>query len=225
MIWPACRKALQIAGFAVGLFTVTSPSSAKDATYCVTCTGPDQTYRCRVDAGGSKPSDALKLYCVIRTAKEGHHGSCSAVRGSACNGIEKVYSYDGPLPDDLASDPRVKKLQNKIEREKKAFEKPKGDTDTLVGLTGRAVRNARDRLGGSSEPDDQPLPQEPLPPSETPVPPASKEAQATIPEAAEPETGERTASGVGGFARKSYRCVLSLFRNCSGEPASAEGVQ
>ncbi|MEE9590779.1 MAG: hypothetical protein V3V97_22490, partial [Hyphomicrobiaceae bacterium] len=99
MIWPACRKALQIAGFAVGLFTVASPSSAKDATYCVTCTGPDQTYRCRVDAGGSKPSDALKLYCVIRTAKEGGHGSCSAVRGSACNGIEKVYSYDGPLPD------------------------------------------------------------------------------------------------------------------------------
>src|SRR5262245_52652235 len=60
-----------------------------DATYCVTCKNPDQTYRCRVSAGGAKPNDALKLYCVIRTAKEGNHASCSAVSGANCNGNEK----------------------------------------------------------------------------------------------------------------------------------------
>jgi len=198
MSLPACSKALLVAGLAVGLLTVASPSSAKEATYCVTCTGPDQTYLCRVDAGGAKASDALKLYCVIRTAKEGGHASCSAVHGSSCNGIEKVYSYDGPLPDDIASG--VKKFQKKIERENKTFEKP-GETDTLVGLTGRAVRNARDRLGGSSQPADQPLPQE----AQAPAPPAPQETQA--------------AESKPGFARRSYRCMMSLFRNCSGEGA------
>jgi hypothetical protein len=210
MTVPAYRKALQFAAFSVAFLTVAWPATAKEAAYCVTCTGPNQTYLCRVDAGGSKPSDALKLYCVIRTAKEGGHASCSAVRGSNCNGIEKVYD----IPNDLMSDPRVKKLQNKIEREKKTFEKPKGETDTLVGLTGRAVRNARDRLGGSSDAADQPLPQESLPPNETPAPPASQSAQATVPE--EPEVG---------FARRSYRCVLSLFRNCRGGSESTDELR
>jgi len=209
MIGRAYRKNLQIACFAVGLFAAASPSSAKEATYCITCTGPDQTYLCRVDAGGAKPSDALKLYCVIRTAKEGRHASCSAVHGSSCNGIEKVYSYDGPLPEDLASDPRVQKLQKKLKQENKTFEKP-GETDTLVGLTGRAVRNARDRLGGSSAPDPQPLPQKPLPQSETQAP--SQNAQAAVPQA-------EAAESEPGFARRSYRCMMSLFRNCSGEDA------
>ncbi len=209
MIVPAYRKTLQLACLTVGLFAVALPSSAKEATYCVTCTGPDQTYLCRVDAGGAKPSDALKLYCVIRTAKEGHHASCSAVHGTSCNGIEKVYSYDGPLPEDLASDPSVQKLQKKLEQENKTFEKP-GETDTLVGLTGRAVRNARDRFGGSSEPTDQPLPRKPV--SERQVPPASQNAQATVPEA-------EAADSRPGFARRSYRCMMSLFRNCSGEGA------
>lgn len=199
MTFPACRKVVQFLGLTVAFLTVAWPASAKEAAYCVTCKGPNQTYLCRVDAGGSKPSDALKLYCVIRTAKEGGHASCSAVRGSDCNGIEKVYD----IPNDLMSDPRVKKLQNKIEREKKTFEQPKDETDTLVGLTGRAVRNAQDRLGGSSEPADQPLPQEALPPNETPAPPASQNAQATE---SEP-----------GFARRSYRCMMSLFRDCRGE--------
>jgi hypothetical protein len=215
----ACRKALQFAGFAVALITFGSPSSAEEATYCVTCTGPDQTYLCRVDAGGAKPSDALKLYCVIRTAKEGHHASCSAVHGSACNGIEKVYHYDGPLPDDLLSDQRIKKLQNKIKEDKKAFEKPKS-SDTLVGITGRAVRNARDRFGGSSKPADQP---QPLPKTEAAVPHASQNAQAAPPNTT--EASEHTSSGVSGFARKSYRCMMSLFRNCSGDPESADGSQ
>jgi hypothetical protein len=208
MIVPVYRKALKLACLALGLLAAASPSSAKGATYCVTCTGPDQTYLCRVNAGGAKPSDALKLYCVIRTAKEGHHASCSAVHRTSCNGIEKVYSYDGPLPEDLASDPRVQNLQKKLEQENKTFEKP-GETDTLVGLTGRAVRNARDRLGGSSEPADRPLP-----PGEAPAPQSADANTAAVSGTTEANAAERP-----GFARRSYRCMMSLFRNCSGEGA------
>jgi hypothetical protein len=221
MPWLACRKAPRLAVLAACFFVCTaSPAFAEEARYCVTCTNPDQTYLCRVTAGGSKPSDALKLYCVIRTAKEGHHGSCSAVRSSACNGVEKVYSYDGPIPEDLASDARIKSLQNKIEEEQKAFEKPKGDgPDTLVELTGRAVsasrqrwRNARGALGGSSQPTDQSLPEEAPSPDRTPAPLAAEETPEAIPDTAQANAGERP-----GLARRSYRCVVSLFRNCRGE--------
>jgi hypothetical protein len=223
------------AAFAASLFACATPAAlAGEASYCITCTGPDQTYVCRVAAGGSKPSDALKLYCVIRTAKEGHHASCSAERASAsCNGVEKVYSYDGPMPEDFAADPRVKALTDKIEQNQKAFEKPKGDgPKTLVELTGRAVsasrqgwRNARSRLGGSSQPADQSIPDEPVANDQSPVPLTAEEMQADIPDEDRPNRMQRASSAVGGFARKSYRCVLSLFRNCRGETAGADELR
>jgi hypothetical protein len=181
-----------------------------DATYCVTCKNPDQTYVCRVSAGGGKPNDALKLYCVIRTAKEGNHASCSAVSSANCNGIEKVYSYDGPMPEDFASDARVKKLKEKIQHEQKAFEKPKSDApDTLVELTGRARErwlNGRDSLRGPEAPTN-----ESLPPSEGQTLQGTDASTAASPAATE-ANAERP-----GFARRSYRCVMSLFRNCSGD--------
>lgn len=216
---PARRNASTLAALAA-CFSVWAASTAlaEDARYCVTCTNPDQTYVCRVTDGGSKPSDALKLYCVIRTAKEGHHASCSAVRTAACDGVEKVYSYDGPMPEDLGADPRIKSVQEKIQQEQKAFDKPKGDgSDTLVELTGRAVsasrqrlRNARSALGGSDDATDPPLPEEGAP--------------AAAPEATQVSAGEDTGTSRPGFARRSYRCVISLFRNCRGNPAEAEPV-
>jgi hypothetical protein len=202
---PACRTYL--APIAAGLLASTAaPSLSADATYCVTCKNPDQTYLCRVSAGGAKPNDAFKLYCVMRTAKEGNHASCSAVSGANCNGIEKVYSYDGPLPEGFAADARIKKFKEKIQHEQKAFEKPKTDApDTLVELTGRARdrwRHARGSLTGS-----EPSAAESLPPSED-----TGASLAASPAATEANAGERP-----GFARRSYRCVMSLFRNCSGD--------
>lgn len=234
MIWQLCPKAPLYGAFAASLFVAAVPAMAGEAAYCVTCTGPDQTYVCRITAGGSKPSDALKLYCVIRTAKEGHHASCSAERSSpACNGVEKVYSYDGPIPPDIASDPRIKNFTDKIDQNQKAFEKPKGDQpETLVELGGRAVsasrqglRNARSRLGGSSQEVDQPLPEEPLPLDQSPAPLAAESSPIASPEESHPSRAQRASSAVGGFARKSYRCVLSLFRNCSGETADGDTLR
>ena len=146
--------------------------------------------------------------------------------------MEKVYSYDGPIPEDLASDARIKSLQTKIEEEQKAFEKPKGDgPDTLVELTGRAVsasrqrwRNARGALGGSSQPADQSLPEEAPSPDRTPAPLAAEETPEAIPDTAQANVAQRSGNAVGGFARKSYRCVLSLFRKCREDPAGADTV-
>src|SRR3990170_7876841 len=196
MAWLFRQRPLSHVAFAAGLIVCAAPFAlAGEASYCVTCTNPDQTYVCRVTAGGSKPSDALKLYCVIRTAKEGHHASCSAERSSpACNGVEKVYSYDGPIPPDIAADPRVKHFTDKVEHDRQAFEKPKGKAPkTLVELGGRAVsasrqglRNARSALGGSSEQDHQPLAGEPLPPDQSPAPLAALSSPAGNPDAPRP---------------------------------------
>ncbi len=205
-------------------------AQAGEASYCVTCSGPDQVYRCRVTGEGSKPSDALKLYCVIRTAKEGHHASCSAENATpACSGAEKVYAYDGPtIPDDLAEDPRVKSLMKKVEHDQKAFAKPKdGEApQTMVELTGRAysasrqgLRNARSALGGGSSDAPQPLPASP------PSTGNGDSAAAATPEANSPSRMQRASAAMGSAARKSYRCLRSLFRNCSGETASGSTVQ
>jgi hypothetical protein len=231
--------ALWLAVCATGLLLAApQPAQAADASYCVTCKNPEQTYLCRVNAGGAKAGDALKLYCVIRTAKEGGHSSCSAERAShGCSGVEKVYSYDGPLPEDLASDPRIKKFTDKIERERKTFDPPQrgNQPKTFVEMTGRAVnasrqglRNARSRFGGSSEEVHQSLPEppltydQPLPHDQAPAPLAAESAPPPIPEVSQPNRAQRASSAVGGFARKSYRCVASLFRRCSEEEPVAD---
>ena len=250
------------AGFAACAGLPAGPAVAGEVAYCVTCTGPDQTYLCKVVGEGSRPNDALKLYCIIRTAKEGNHASCKAKRDiEGCVGQAKVYSYEGPsLPAEIASDPRAKKIMGKLAREQKKFEKPKGEgPQTLVELTGRALgssrrglRNAREAITGSNEetkasPETTastapPSPQvsAPAPQAAAPAPHASAPAQTTpplqttaaLPEqlpaiaapAAKPPSPsrmQRASSAVASFARKSYHCMWSLFRNCSGEPAKS----
>jgi hypothetical protein len=230
MTWHVGPRTCALAAVAASLVLCTaSTSRAGEARYCVTCKNPDQTYVCKVSAGGARPSDALKLYCIIRTAKEGHHATCSAEReSSACNGVEKIYSYDGPLPEDLAADPRIKNLTDRIRQEQKVFDKPEGGDapKTLVELTGRAVsasrrglRNARSALGGSPQSTDQSPQAAPLPSDQSPVPLAGDAPAEALPadsaDASQPNRVKRAGSAVGGFARKGYRCVLSLFRNCS----------
>jgi hypothetical protein len=224
-----CPAQRWLTAFAAGFVACAIPQAfAGDASYCVTCKNPDQTYVCRVTGEEATPSDALKLYCVIRTAKEGNHASCSAQRSDAgCHGIEKVYAYDGPsIPADIMSDPRVEQFADRVQQEQREFEKPKGQApQTLVELTGRAVsasrqgwRNARERLGGSSD-AQQPLPVSP----ETSG--AQAAAAAETPATPHRNRAQRASSAVGSFARKSYHCLRSLFRHCSGETASGQPIQ
>ena len=234
MPWPAFRTTLSRAAIAAGFVVCGMPlARAEQASYCVTCKNPDQSYVCKVDAGGLKASDALKLYCIIRIAKEGHHASCAAEgNSSACHGVEKVYSYDGAIPPDIASDPRVKHFVNKLQRDQQTFDdKPQGDAPkTLVELTGRAVsasrkglRNARSALGGSSA--DQPLPSGESLPSGQSTASVAGNVPSQSPDAPHLNRMQRAGSAVSGLARKSYHCVLSLFRNCSGDSADGGSVQ
>ena len=241
-----CPRPFLSAALAAGVFACVSPALAADADYCVTCKNPDQTYRCRVQGVGSRPSDALKLYCVIRTAKEGNHASCKAAAASdACGGLVKVYNYEGPaLPSGLTADPRVRELKQRVEQDRRTFDKPDqgGAPKTLFELDGRAVdasakglRNARSALGGSSSDDPKPVAPRPAaaPPVAKTAPPAPPPSTASLPPpkptAVAPVHAKSTAAGTQvkqaaqgnssrpSFARRSYNCVLSFFRHCSGE--------
>jgi len=204
---PILTAALVVAAF--GFIAPTAQAASAD--YCITCKNPDETYRCRVTGSGAKPSDALKLYCVIRTAKEGNHASCSAKKATAaCVGLVKVYTYDGPtLPQGVTSDPRVRELNRKIERDRQTFQEPEGaEPKSLFELGGRAVdasrkglRNAGSAIGlGSSDSGTAP--------QAAPAPPPR---QAAPPAPAPTKPARRS------FARRSYDCMLSLFRDCGGE--------
>jgi hypothetical protein len=256
MGWPVhVGKCLQAAGLAAALACLASAASADEASYCVTCANPNQTYRCRVVGDGAGVSDAAKLYCIIRTAKEGHHSSCSAESKTAnCPGIEKVYTYDGPsIPAEIASDPRVKSLAGRIAHDQQAFAKPQtgGAPKTLFELGGRAVnasrdswRNARARIGGTEQEQAAPSASQPPLPLNAPASAAAnnaaaasnqvqapKAAASTAPLAAAPPSAssqnrmQRASSAVGSFARKSMRCMRSLFRDCSEDGTGSQTLQ
>jgi hypothetical protein len=191
---------------AAAILAVASPGNTASSDYCVTCQGPDETYRCRVTGSGAKAHDALKLYCVIRTAKEGNHASCKAQKATAgCVGLVKVYTYDGPALDALMGDPHVRELKQRLQKDQRDFAEPQGDgPSSLFELGGRAMnasrrglKNAGSAIGlGSS--DEQP----------TSAPAAAQSRPAPTP--AEPRESQS-------FVRRSYDCVLSFFRDCGGD--------
>ena len=201
---------LAAACFAV-LVSVTSmaqPPAAHAASvdFCVTCKNPDAAYRCRVQGSGATQSDALKLYCVVRTAKEGGHASCSAKKaGAGCDGVVKVYQYDGPaLPSNAPSEQRLRNLNERVERENRAFEGTKGEQPkSLIELGGRAydaskrgLKNAGSAIGlGGGEA-------------------AAKHQAATPPP---PPATQNAAPPRKNFARRSFDCMMSLFRECGNE--------
>jgi hypothetical protein len=235
-----------VVSLSAGVFFGPGASLAADGRYCVTCTGPDQTYLCRIAGSDVPPNDAMKLYCIVRTAKEGGHASCSAKNDSGnCPGIEKVYAYDGPS---LPAPPVQVQGEDIPMNVDEAFE-PKtreGAPKTLVEATGRAysasrrgIRNVRARFGRDGEEEQAALPggvsHDGLPASSAPhgslpeLPAGSPSPLTPLPSSMTPGSAEeavppdepgrirRSAQNVGTFAKKSYRCVRSLFFKCRSE--------
>lgn len=219
------------------LLSTLSGVEAGEAAYCVICKGPDQTYLCRVNGETISRNDAVKLYCVERTAKDGGHASCGARDASAgCNGIEKTYSYNGPdIPGGLAEDPRVKTLMDRVQKEQKAFDKE--DRKSLVEVTGQAVsasrrgiRNMRASIAGRDEPEQSaplasapaaglaaqdPLPE--LPRGTAPAVPLSAAEDPSVSSAAMPPAESAAPPERKSRVKSIARCVRSLFRRCGSD--------
>ena len=193
-----------LALFGMGVAAIASaiptPSKAGVAEFCVACKSPNASYRCRLEGSGVTQSDAFKLYCVVRTSKEGNHASCAAKTNPKCAGVVKVYTYDGPaLPGSVTGDPDLRVLNERVERENRAFEEDSSDKpNSLFELGGRAYDASRRGLQGAGAAiglgagaQDQE--------TATPPPPPAVE---------EPEQPRKN------FARRSWDCMVSMFREC-----------
>lgn len=189
-------------GIAIAAIATAIPTSvnASVAEFCVTCKTPNASYRCRLEGSGVTQSDAFKLYCVVRTSKEGNHAACTAKTNRKCAGVVKVYTYDGPtLPGNITSDPRLRELNERVQRENRAFEEDHSDKpNSLFELGGRAYDASRRGLQGAGAAigigagaQDQE--------TATPPPPLAAE---------EPEKPRKN------FARRSWDCMVSMFREC-----------
>ncbi len=84
---------------AAGLALICLGAAARAAEYCVSCTGPDAAYRCKIEGTPDGPGEdpRAQLLCIRQLAESGAHESCSVVRKSSypCPGELKVIA--GPV--------------------------------------------------------------------------------------------------------------------------------
>jgi len=83
--------------------------------YCVSCSGPQRTYRCSVAGPGAIGSEAAhSLYCIQQLAKDGGHATCGLRRAETgpCDGVPKILLLHqgdslavGPAPPPLVASP------------------------------------------------------------------------------------------------------------------------
>jgi hypothetical protein len=182
-------------GFALAI-TPDAAANAGDTTFCVTCTEPAQTYTCTVKTPEAYPgARALRLYCMVRTAKDGNHKTCGAKlsAASACSGAPKTYTYKGPaIPSALQS--KAEKFLKKSQTGADAAGDSDDDKpDTVVKMTTRAVKSSREGLStaGSGVRD------------------ATRGTTKRVGSAV-----RGAGAGVGNAAKTTYNCITSLFRDC-----------
>jgi hypothetical protein len=125
-----CRLAILGAALAGQIVIGISSSRAGEAAYCLSCTGPDKTYLCKVTGENATHSDVVRVYCIVRTLKKGKHDSCVVIGSpEKCPGVVRTFKYRGPtVPAGLADSPRVKRFLRKVEED---YGTPPATTRTL----------------------------------------------------------------------------------------------
>lgn len=203
---------------AAGLFLCLRPAFADPTTYCVSCSEPAKTYRCAVATPRENISDrAKRLYCIVKTAKDGNHKTCSIRRGNApCDGPLREYSYDGPaIPDSVRSaveSIRNERIADRPPGTEAGPQQKGGEPDTLVEMTSRAVGASKRGLRSAGE-------------TVVDVAGGTGRTIGAIGKTAGKQVG-KTARGAKGAFRYAYDCVLSLFRRCGqDDPAAGQDQQ
>jgi hypothetical protein len=202
---------------------VSDAVKAESRQYCIECKDPDQIYNCQVDTPHANPSDkGLQLYCIIRTSKDGGHRSCAVQSnsGESCAGTLKTYSFNAPsLPPEIRS--RVDQFRNsqkKKAQEQTAPPQKGGEPETLIDLTGRAVKASKKGLSNTGQARSG----------------ATGSATGNVGKAARGvgkgvtkaagkvgSATKKTGSAVGSAAKTAYDCLKSLFKECGSKKEDA----
>lgn len=250
--WRADRTVRGAAALALAYTLSGAAALAETAEFCVTCQGPDATYRCTFESESAMPGrPGLQLHCISTLAREGGHQSCAIGRASKapCAGTLKVLALPGATPRIVPSDPvqanSAPPETTKVEggsatpQQTTVLEPPQADVEIL------GVRQAPAATVPPREPatvkrtwnDTSGAAGQPAPVAKAPAGPAQA-ADAPDEAAAEPansyllkpldsagkavsnaakSTGEalgKAGDAVGSAAKKSWKCLTSLFGDC-----------
>jgi hypothetical protein len=164
-------------------------SLASAQEYCVTCSGPEAQYRCRIggDASVAARMSRGQLLCITELAKIGPHASCSVGRttSQACVGELRTVMF--PTTADPEAAP-VTEWQPET---------------TQV----------------TAAPETEPAPSETEAPSEAPPQTVEELAKQTVTASGKglKKAGEAvadTAESAGNVVTKTWSCLSSLFSDC-----------
>ncbi|MEM7620672.1 MAG: hypothetical protein AAF228_09455 [Pseudomonadota bacterium] len=129
------------------VLSVGSAFSQSQKNYCVTCKGPEQTYRCQISSNlvGINPS-AEKLYCAVTISKDKNHETCAThnTDQAQCAGIPVTYSYNSNVPSSLLK--YAKPQNSKPPLYKDELQKQDDTPKTLVDLTDQTLEDTRSGL-------------------------------------------------------------------------------
>lgn len=196
---------------AAALLALAHSYGASAQEYCVTCTGPEATYRCLIggEATPAARSSRGQFLCITELAKAGGHASCSAARGQAtpCPGETRtvMFSLADPGPGGLA-------------------------TGTVSPQPSAPAGSGVSYAPGQELPPVT-VPTAPVPPGAPPPHDSGATPQQPQQDAVEnlatktgkamSDTGKAvgnavndTGKAVGNAVKKSWDCVASLFGNC-----------
>lgn len=179
--------------------------------FCVSCTGPEQTYICAIDAGnGARNAAALQLYCVVNAAKDRGHQSCKVSKDvtAGCNGPRLEYVYAGtPLPAPLSLNPHPQSGNGAAPGEADGHlpaPRKNGQAETLVDLTNKAVQSSKQRIRKAGETVDE----------------TAGKARGSIKNVASKTKNrvgkalKNAGKAVSKAARTTFHCVRTLFGEC-----------
>lgn len=226
----AVRLAAVVPGVLIALGAAASVSGAFAQEFCVSCQGPEASYRCLIGGEGTAAARSSRgqFLCITELAKTEGHTTCSVSRNQAtpCPGETRTVLFSLADPDTLplgqaqANEPGAAPVM--------------GLTGSPSGAVGSTVPSATPG-GAGARPPMKPVGtidgegQTPVAAEDgypTPLPPeAGDDAHAS---AARPEkpgviqdmankTGKAfndTGKAVGKAVKKSWDCVTSLFGNC-----------
>ncbi|MGI9387542.1 MAG: hypothetical protein ACR2OX_08930 [Methyloligellaceae bacterium] len=201
-----------LGGLAIGVFLIWPAAAAE---FCVSCTGPDQTYLCVIDpqsGSGANNNAALQLYCVVNTARDRGHQSCKVrkVAGNRCDGPRLDYAYSGSaLPMPLSPNSTPVPYGGAVSEGSSVSQgqsKKTGEAETFVEFTNKAIKSSRQRLRKAGEN----------------VGTATNKTRASVRGAAKKTTRrvgtalKNAGKAVGRAARTTIHCVRTLFGECRG---------
>lgn len=217
-----------------------SPASADPVEFCVTCSGPTAQYRCALPPGSGKtPPPGFQLHCISTLAREGGHESCTINRATqgACAGALKIMDVPTvpsapveaavPSPPDVQQAPAAE-LGNRAAVPAPSPVGPPADDVEVKALAKQPVaahdspaKPVWDDTSGSPKPaaEDPKPAQEAAVPADGPQQPESdplKSAGQAVGDAAK-STGsalQKAGDAVSQAAKKSWKCLTSLFGDC-----------